>query len=244
MPLTNSIQKLRSALLLVATSAFSSVTLANTISQSLSFQLNASDPSEVLHFQPFDSSLGSLESVGIEFDATRRHDWAVWNFSGKSAAVAYSASLIGTSFTLDGASFDFSNSVYGSGTTGMLNSVTLPGFSSEALVGRNHFLAGLDPAYPSAFNPTLTFTTVTGNYLPGTFSGDLNLSYDPGTWKIIANNFLNVSLVDVAGSAKVTYTFKTRTVPDSPLGLPVAALWLGVIVVARVVRRSEVPFAA
>ena len=239
MRLSNSIRKFRSVLLLVVTSALSSVALADTISQSLSFRLNASDPSEVLHFQSFDSSLGSLESVGIEFDATRRHDWAVWNFSGKPATVAYNASLIGTSFTLNGVSFNFLDSVYGSGTTEMLNSVTLPGFSSEALVGRNQFLAGLDPAYPSAFNPTLSFTTLTGNYLPGTFSGDLNLSYDPGTWKIIAGNFLNVSLVDVAGSAKLTYTFKTSTVPDSPMGLSVAALWLGVIVIARVYRAGR-----
>lgn len=232
-------RKLCSAICILIAASCSTVAFANTFLQSLNFQLNPDVSAQVLHFQPFDLSLGTLESVGISFDATRRHDWAIWNISGQSADVSYSdASLTGTTLSLDGTDFSFADLLYGSGNTGTLDSVSFPAFFTEVLAGRTQFIAGLDAVYPSAFNPASALTNLTGLYSPLGFTTDLNLSYDPGYFSISADNALAASLVDVVGTATVTYTFRAVSVADSPLGLLVPAGWIGLLLVVRR-RRSE-----
>jgi hypothetical protein len=224
-------------LFLSAAAGFFFPAMANTISQSLAFSLNPSAQTEVLHFQPFDLSLGSLESVAISFDATRRHDWAIWNFSGNSADVAYNTSLTGTTLSLDGNAFNFSDLQYGSGDTGTLAPVTLPEFFSEFTAGRTEFLAGQEPAYPSAFHPGSTLTSLTDQFSSPGFSGDLDLSYDPGITQIVASNVFTASLADLFGNATVTYTYGAPSVPDSSPGFLVPALWVGLMLAGRSRRR-------
>ena len=226
------------ALFLSAAAGLFSPAFANTISQNLAFSLNPVAQTEVLHFQPFDLSLGTLESVAISFDATRRHDWAIWNFSGRTADVAYTTSLTGTTLSLGGDAFSFSDLQYGSGHTGTLAPVTLSEFLSEFAAGRNEFLAGQQPVYPSAFHPDSTLTSLTGQFSALSFSGDLDLSYDPGISNIIASNVFTSSLVDIFGSAKVTYTYTAPSVPDSSLGLLVPVLWVGLMLVGRARRTA------
>jgi hypothetical protein len=223
------------ALLLIASAGFSSVAMANTISESLAFRLNPGSQAEVLHFQPFDLSLGTLASIDISFDATRRYDWAIWNFSGKPSDIAYTTTLTGTTFSVDGTNFAFADPASSAGNTGTLAPVTLPAFLSEFSAGETQFLAGLDPTYPSAFHPASTLTDLAEQFSPVGFSGDLDLSYDSGVTQIIANNVLKSSLVDVFGSATLTYNY---TVPDSSLGLLVPALLIGLLLAGRF-RRTE-----
>ena len=233
----NSARKFFSAIFVLLVAGCSSVAFTNTVSQSLGFNLSPDSTAQVLHFQPFDLSLGTLESVGISFDATRRHDWAIWNISGQSEDVSYAdASLTGTTLSFDGTSFGFADLYYGSGNTGTLGSVTFPEFFGESLTGRTQFLAGLDAVYPSAFNPASALTNLTDLYSPLGFTADLYLSYDPGSFSISANNALAASLVDVSGFATVTYSFRTVSVPDSSLGLMVPVVLIGLLVAAR--RRS------
>jgi len=214
-------------------SAFSSVAIANTITQSLAFRLNPDVGSSVLSFNPFELSLGTLDSVEISFNATRRHDWAAWNISGQPADVAYNAALTGTTLTLGGNVFGFADLVYGAGTTGLLGSVSLPTFFTEAQMGRTQFIAGQDPVYASGFSPATVSTLNSGLYSFLGFGGELALSYDPGIETISASNFLTTSLVDVAGTVTVTYNYRVVSVPDSSLGLLLPAGLLGLFLVAR-----------
>jgi hypothetical protein len=235
------VRKLRPAALLVAAATFSSVARADAISQSLIFRLNPAAPTEVLHFQDFDPSLGTLESVSISFDATRRHDWALWNTSDQAASVDYVGSLTGTTLQLDGNGYSFSDLSIGPGNTGTLSPVALPALFGELQNGLDQFLGGNDPVYPSAFHPVRTLTNLTGLYSPVSYTGDLNLFYAPGSFSLTADNILAASLVDVAGIATVTYNYRTVSVPDdSPPGISVAVLWFGLAAVARV-RRSGFP---
>ncbi len=232
-------RKILSAIIVLLAAGCSVVAKANTFSESLSFSLNPADTSEVLHFDPFNLSLGTLESVGFSFDATRRHDWAVWNIAGEPASVDYADALLsGTALHLDASVFDFADQSYGSGSTGTLPSVSFPTFFSEAQAGRTQFINGLDAVYPSAFNPAGTLTDLAGNYSPVGFPTDLNLSYDPGHFSIVANNALSASLVDITGTATLTFTYQPVSVPDSSLGLFVPVLWVGLLVVAKR-RRTE-----
>jgi hypothetical protein len=234
------VRKLRPAALLVAAATFSSVARADAISQSLIFRLNPAAPAEVLHFQDFNPSLGTLESVSVSFDATRRHDWALWNTSDQAASIGYGGALTGTTLQLDGNGYSFSDLSIGPGNTGLLPPAALPALFGELQNGRSQFLDGNDPVYPSAFHPARSLTGLTGLYSPLSFSGDLNLSYVPGVFSLTAGNTLSASLVDVAGTATVTYNYRMASVPDSPLGLSVAVLWVGLAAVARV-RRSGFP---
>lgn len=234
----NPARKFFSAIFVLLVANCSSVVFGNTVSQSLGFALNPDATAQVLHFQPFDLSLGTLESVGFSFDATRRHDWAIWNISGPSGKIDYTdVSLTGTTLSLGGTSFNFTDLLYGSGSTGTLDSVSFATFFNESQAGRTQFNNGLDAVYPSAFNPASTLTNLTGLYSPLGFTTDLNLSYDPGVFAISMNNAVAASLVDVVGTVTATYTFRAVSVPDSSLGLMVPALWIGLMLVAC--RRSK-----
>jgi len=230
------------ALLLVAAAA-TAFASANTISQSLDFRLNSSHAAASLAYNPFDGSLGTLQSIDITFDATRRHAWGIWNVSGEDGSVPYDVTLTNTTLTLDGNVSTFADLHYGPQDTPVLSAVPLATVASEAAAGRSAFLLGFDPLFPTAFQPATTLTSISGSFLPSlAFTGTLNLAYayNPGIFRIRSENFRSTSLVDVFGTATVTYTYDpVAVVTDSPLGMSVGVVWLGMLVSAGVIRRNR-----
>ena len=221
----------------LASLAVVSIAPANTISQSLDFRLNSQNAAASLAYDPFNVSLGTLQGIDITFTATRRHAWGIWNVSNTNSSVPYDVTLKNTTLTLDSNLFGFDDLHYGPGVTPVLSSVLPSTVSSELTSGRSAFLLGLDPLFPSAFQPATTLTALSGSFLPSlAFTGTLNLAYsfNPGIFHIDSNNFRSGSLVDVYGTATVTYTY--LSVADSPLGATVGVLWIAMIVVARIRR--------
>lgn len=216
-------------------SLLAAIARANTVSESMAFRLNQNNVASTLSYTAFDTALGTLVDTSITFNATRRHAWAIWNVSGDSGSVPYDVALTNTTLTLDSNIFGFADLHYGPAFTPVLGSAEEV-YSTEVDSGTAQFLAGMDPVFASAFHPATTFTSIAGGFAPSAaFDGTLNLAYayDPGIFDIKSSNFLYASLVDIYGTATVTYTYDPVTVPDSPLGLWVAAVWLGMIAVAR-----------
>ncbi len=219
-------------------SIFSPGAIANTVSQSLDFRLNQNNLASTLTYNPFDSSLGTLENIGISFAATRRHAWGIWNISGATSAVPYDVTLANTTLTLDSNVFGFSDLHYGPGVTPVLDSTSYTGYGTAVKAGTAEFLAGSDPVFASAYQPGTTLTGISGSFAPSpAFTGTLNLAYayDPGVFGITSSGFLSTSLIDVSGTATVTYTYQ---VPDSPLGPTLGMVLAGLALVART-RRSK-----
>jgi hypothetical protein len=226
------------AVLLLVSSISAALSPANTISQSQAFRLNSTASAASLSYNPFDTSLGTLQSIGISFDTTRRHALGIWNFSDFDGSVPFDATLKDTTLSLDGNIFGFADLHYGPGAT-PLPASTLPVFASEFGTGQAAFLAGLDPVFASAYQPAMDLTGITGSFVPSlAFAGILNLAYNPGSFNMqTTGNFISGSLVDVYGSAKVTYTYQSvASLPDSPLGPTVALLWFGMIAAVQIRR--------
>lgn len=204
--------------------------------QTLSFRFNSGAPTINFNFTPFDPGLGILESVKINFNATRRHDWAVWNADAVPQSIAFTAGLGGTTLTLDGDAFAFSALSYGPAVTPLLASTTAASFATEFLTGRAQFLTGAVPIFPSASHSSVS-TTITGEFSrPLSFSGNLLGSFDVGTWTIAAPNTFDGSLVDIAGTVTATYTFRAVTdpgpipaVPEPATGFLAGGMLLGVV---------------
>ena len=217
---------------------------ANTISQTQGFRLNSENAAASLGYDPFNVSLGTLQGIDISFAANRRHAWGIWNISDDAGSVPYDVTLQDTTLTLDGNIFGFVDLHYGPGTTPVLNPA-LGDFAGEFAAGSTAFLAGLDPVFASAYQPATNVTSIFGNFLPSlAFTGTLDLAYayNPGIFHIESDNFLSGSLVDVYGTATVTYTYApVALVPDSPLGPSVAVLWFGLMAAARVARGKRLP---
>lgn len=194
---------------------------ANTIAQSLDFRLNSAASSSVLHFAPFDPLLGTLDSVNITFDATRRHSWGIWNVSGASGAMPYEVTLTDTTFTIDGNLFGFSDLHYGPGSTPVLAPTGFPTFLQQFLAGQAQFLAGEEPDFgPHAFQSATTLSALTDSFAASSFTGVLNLAYayDPGVFAIDSNGHFAGSLVDVFGDVTVSYGYTPHAVPETGVG--------------------------
>lgn len=225
--------------LLAVQSGFPSAAQAQVISQTLPFRLSSATPASTWNFAPFNPSLGILESVVITFDATRRHDWAIWNGSSERAVVPFSAGLSATSVTIGGQSFAFGNLFYGPAATPLLAPTSVLGFATEFLAGRAQFLAGDAPAFPSAYQSSVSSLITGGFALPLTFTGELAVSFDPGVWSIAAENFYSASFVDVAGTVTATYNFRPTPVPEASSGEAAAATLLGAIFATRLLARKK-----
>lgn len=198
---------------------------ANTITETLNFSLDSNTTATTLAFTPFDAQIGALQSIEVTYGATRRHDWAIWNRrSGISTReVQFDASLTGSSVTLGGTEFAFGDLHYGPTMTYAIPFVSLTNALTEFQAGRTQFLAGQTPSYASAYHPGATYTTINGALTLPTFDGQLTFSFDPGdlnvayfdgVWTLNAQNVFAGSLVDVIGSATVTYHFDPIRVPD------------------------------
>jgi len=156
--------------------------------------------------------------------------------------VPYDVSLTDTTLTLDSNIYGFTDLHYGPAITPQLDSISFQDYANEVATGTNDFLAGSDPVFASAYQPSTTLTSITGSFAPSAaFAGTLNLAYayDPGIFDIQSDNFLFASLVDVYGTATLTYTFAPVSVPDSPLGPLVALVWLGLVLIARSRRSGQ-----
>jgi hypothetical protein len=220
--------------------SFGSPVSADTFTPaSASFLFNAQSSSSTLHLQAFDSTLGTLQSVQLSFDATRRYDWALWNLSGQDDSLPYQASLTGTALSFNGVVFGFTDLTFGPQSTPVLPAVTLAEYLSESAAGRAEFLAGSSPSYASAFDPGTAVTGLSHSFLLPGVTGDLNVSLNPGIFDVSSNgNFLSNQLFDLTGTVSVTYTYAAASVPDSQLGFLLPAVLLGLIVVAQS-RRTE-----
>lgn len=214
---------------------------ADTISQTLDFTVNSNAVTDALAFAAFDPSLGSLQSVALDFTATRRHDWAMWNVSGTTRDVTYDASLSGTALSLGGEALDFPDLSYGPGTASQLGSVSFFTAASAFLAGRSAFLGGAVPAFPSAFHPAENDTTITGDLIlptpdgqltPTIDPGVLNVSFNPGIWQLQASNIFAGSLVAIQGNATLTYTFAPVRAPESGMPLSLLTVVLAVVLTA------------
>ena len=221
-------------LTIAAIFALSANANADTISQDIFFRLNADAPAESLSFSAFDSSLGLLNSVGITFVATRRHDLSVWNFSGDPQALSYEASLSGTALILNGNSFTFANVSDGPGNTPVLAPVSVADFLAEFIAGRSDFMMGLDPTFAAAFQPGMVLSSLDGGIPAGAFDGLVNLSYVPGVFSAVSTNSFVGSLEDITGTVTVSYSFTPVSVSDSSPGLfLLGGVWLGLAEISR-----------
>jgi len=206
---------------------------ASFVVETLGFRLGPTLATETLHFLPFDSSLGTLESVQVQIDAVRRHSWALWANGGLPRTLAYEASLTGTVLSVSGADFPLDDLHYGPASTPLLSPVSPTTFATEYAAGRSQFLDGLDPEFPSAFQPGTLESALSEAFAPLAFTGDLILNLDPGDWTVRSAGFFSASLVDVSGTATVAYDYRPAAVPESAIGLFVLGAWLGLVVFAR-----------
>lgn len=220
-----------------------SVASAAPITQTRAFQLNSNVSTNVLHFDPFDVGLGTLQNVEVFYSATRRHDWALWNtdLTAPTRDVHYDASLTGTTLALGGTSLAVADAHYGPDEILGLGSVSAFNAALEFIVGRSQFLAGGTPIFPSGFHPASGFSVLNGQLSLPTFDGDLVFSLDPGSlnvayfdgiWTLNAANVVTGSLVDISGTATVVYTYNAASVPDSEVGLVAIFGSVGLMVLA------------
>lgn len=217
---------------------------ASTITQVQGFHLFDTSPTATLTFNPFDNSLGTLDSVAISFDVTLRHDLAVFNAAdGASRQIDCQASLTGATISFSGSSFGFADLNYGPGTTPLLAPVSLVDFFSEFNLARAEFLNGLDPVIASAFSPGVNPLALNGNLASAGFGWSLDLAFDPGVFSASADNAFVTSLVDVTGGVKVIYNYHVPAVPDEAPVLPIEMLsWLAIAAVVLSLRRQRVRF--
>jgi len=209
--------------------AVAAVAVGGTITLEEDFRLNASAPTDVLSFLPFDSSLGVLTGVEIAFTATRRHEWGLWNIDTSNPdprSIAFESALTGTALTVNGHELDFADVHYGPASTPPLAPVSDDDFATDYFAGYGRFLTGLPANFAQAYNGGDLNTLSIAGALPLTFDGFLLFTYDPGVWVPLAfeagewtvleaENAQAASLVDIYGQAQVTYTYDAVAVPDA-----------------------------
>lgn len=215
---------------------------ATTMTETLDFRLNSSLSTASLDFTDFDTGLGTLQSTTVSFDATRRHSWAIWNINPTPSQANYDAQLSSTVFTMDTNAYAFADLQYGPGTTPTLAPTPFPQYLAEFLAANAQFLSGADPLYPvNAFSLPTEETLITDSFIPVGSLVSLNIaySYDPGLFSIDSTGFFVGSLVDVYGSATVTYEYSAFAVPNGSLGAA-AGIGLAIILVSGLFRRPSV----
>jgi len=209
--------------------AAAAVAMGGTITLTDDFRLNATAPSDLLSFQPFDSSLGLLTGVEITFTATRRHEWGLWNIDPTNPnprSIAYESALTGTALTVNGHPLDFADVHYGRASTPALAPVSDDDFATDFFAGSGRFLTGQPANFAQAYNGGDLHTRSIAGALPLSFDGNLLFTYDPGVWVPLtfeagewtvleAENAQAASLIDIYGQAQVTYTYDTVAVPDA-----------------------------
>lgn len=213
-----------------------------------SFKLKGGDLTTNVSFAPFNSSLGSLQGVTLDYNGTQRFDFAFWNNRapvGTSSNITYHFSPNTTIPGFGGSVLNINGIAYGipdsSDYTGAvtLASVSAADIALAKTAARDAFYAGGDPSsLVTASGGYSVYGTlpVTGSLtLANTFDGLLSVQFNPVTSaSLTGGNTSSAQMqeLDFDGTFKLTYTYAAIPEPATYAAL-LGAVVLGFAVIKR-----------
>ena len=222
----------------------------STIVSTLTFELLGGDLPVSLAFTPFDTSLGTLQSVSFSFNGTQRFDFSFWNKNvGSTNPIKYgyqpnytdlsvpSSPFGGSTLTLNGSSLSIADSAKLSGTATLTGLAAAP-INAARAAASTAFFAGSDPTAGvlssggySVYG-TLPFSGALA--LSNAFNGSLSAQFEPFSFaSVTSGNVATNENQEYVGSATVTYTYAAIPEPATYAAL------LGVAVFGLALKRRR-----
>lgn len=191
----------------VAALAFAAPAQATeVITQTINIDPAAAPDSEVIHFNQFDSSLGTLESITLSFASSLSATGTLQNTSNAS----HSYTLLGdASALLSGNGFSFTQLL----ASGPIAAGTIGGHATKALAPISGSNSGSDTLL-TGFAPFIGTGLV-----DFTFSSTKNFTINPGAGTLSL-------LAQIGGGATLTYNYSLPVVvPNDPGSVPEPSSW-------------------
>lgn len=204
----------------------------STLVSILSFDLSGGNLPTNVSFAAFDPTLGTLQSVTLDYSGSQRYDFSFWNnHVGSTNPITYGYQpnytdlsdplnpFGGSSLTLNGASQAIPDSTKLTGTKTLTGLAATPINAAET-AARTTFFAGNDPTAQvvssGGYSVYGTLPVAGSLTLSNAFDGSLSAQFEPFTLaSLTTGNTASSQMQDLTGTFTLTYTYAAIPEPAS-----------------------------